>query len=33
VLSQTTRTLVPEEELLELGEHRLKDLTGAERLY
>jgi predicted ATPase/class 3 adenylate cyclase len=33
VVSQSTRALVPDEELLELGEHRLKDLTGAERLY
>jgi predicted ATPase len=33
VVSQSTRSLVPEQELLDLGEHRLKDLTGAERLY
>jgi hypothetical protein len=33
VVSQTTRDLVAEEELVDLGEHRLEDLTGAERLY
>jgi predicted ATPase/class 3 adenylate cyclase len=33
VVSRTTRDLVPELELLDLGEHRLKDLGRAERLY
>jgi predicted ATPase/class 3 adenylate cyclase len=33
VVSQSTRSLVPQEEFVDLGEHRLKDLTGAERLY
>ena len=33
LISESTRVLVPEEELVDLGEHRLKDLTGAERLY
>ena len=33
LLSQTTRDLLPELELRDLGEHRLKDLARPERLY
>jgi predicted ATPase len=33
VASQATRDLVPEAEFVDLGEHRLKDLTRPERLY
>lgn len=33
LVSQTTRDLVPDAHLVDLGEHRLKDLTRAERLY
>lgn len=33
IVSQTTRNLVPEVELRDLGEHRLKDLARAERLF
>ena len=33
LLSQTTRDLVPELQLRDLGEHRLKDLARPERLY
>ncbi len=33
VLSETTRRLVEDDTLRELGEHRLKDLVRAERLY
>src|SRR5204862_3161266 len=33
LVSQSTRELVPDADLLDLGEHRLKDLTRAERLW
>jgi predicted ATPase/class 3 adenylate cyclase len=33
LVSQTTRDLVPDAHLVDLGEHRLKDLTRGERLY
>jgi predicted ATPase/class 3 adenylate cyclase len=33
LLSQATRNLVDEDRLRDLGEHRLKDLTAAERIY
>lgn len=33
IVSQTTRDLAPEAELRDLGEHRLKDLARAERLF
>ena len=33
LVSQSTRDLVPDERLRDLGAHRLKDLTAAERIY
>jgi NB-ARC domain len=33
LVSQATRNLVPAEALRDLGEHRLKDLTAADRIY